>query len=134
LCRGRQLGWRNTCWPATILVGDPAEPLGGPHALDPAIDPRGLPSRTNEGWFETACAHAALAGLAGRAGSGVSAAEAVTEADAAMALLRRAVAMGYRSPDVFRAEGALDPLRDREDFRALMMDLAFPAQVFARGD
>jgi hypothetical protein len=48
-----------------------------------------------------------------------------------MALLRRAVAMGYRSPDVFRTEDALDPLRDREDFRLLMMDLAMPAEPFA---
>jgi serine/threonine-protein kinase len=91
----------------------------------------GLPSRTGQEWFVTACARAALAGLAGRAGSGVSAAEAVTEADAAMALLRRAVAMGYRSTDVYRTEDALDPLRDREDFRLLMMDLAFPADPFA---
>jgi hypothetical protein len=91
----------------------------------------GLPSPTGEEWFETACARAALAGLAGRAGSGVPAAEAVTEAEAAMALLRRAVAMGYRSPDVFRTEGALDPLRDRPDFRLLEMDLALPAEPFA---
>ena len=48
-----------------------------------------------------------------------------------MALLRRAVAMGYRSTDVYRTEDALDPLRDREDFRLLMMDLAFPADPFA---
>jgi hypothetical protein len=30
--------------PRRHLVGDPAEPRGGPHALDAAIDPRGLPS------------------------------------------------------------------------------------------
>ena len=76
-------------------------------------------------------AHAALAGLAGRAGSGVSAAEAASEADAAMALLHKAVAMGYRSRDAFRTEDALDPLRGRDDFRLLMMDLAFPADPFA---
>ena len=83
----------------------------------------GLPSRTAEAWFETACAHAALAGLAGRAGSGVSAAEAVREADAAMALLRKTVATGYRSPDIFRTEAALDPLRRREDFQKLLAEL-----------
>jgi serine/threonine-protein kinase len=91
----------------------------------------GLPSRTGEEWFETACARAALAGLVGRAGSGVSAAEAVTEADIALALLRRAAAMGYRSPDACRTEDALDPLRGRDDFRLLMMDLEFPPEPFA---
>ena len=93
----------------------------------------GLPSGRGQDWFETACAHAALAGLAGRDGSGVSAAEAVTEAQAAVALLRRAVAMGYRSPAGFRTEDALGPLRGRDDFRLLMMDVAFPAEAFARG-
>ena len=48
-----------------------------------------------------------------------------------MAVLRQAVAMGYRSPHVYRAESALDPLRDRDDFRLLMMDLAMPADPFA---
>ncbi len=51
-----------------------------------------------------------------------------------MALLRRAAAMGYGSSDAYRTEDALDPLRDREDFRALMMDLAFPEPVFARSE
>jgi hypothetical protein len=73
------------------------------------------------------------AGLAGPAGSGVSAAEAVTEADAAMALLHRAVAMGYCSPGAFRTEEALDPLRSRDDFKLLMMDLAMPAEPVALG-
>ena len=81
-----------------------------------------LPSRTNEGWVQSACARAALAGLAGRAGSGVPAAEAVGEADVAMALLGKAVAMGYRSPALFRTE-ALDPLRRREDFQKLLAEL-----------
>jgi hypothetical protein len=91
----------------------------------------GLSSLSGREWFEIACAHAALAGLAGRAGSGVSAAEAVTETDAAMALLRKAIAMGYRAVRVSRIEDALDPLRDREDFKLFMMDLAMPADPFA---
>ena len=72
-----------------------------------------------------------LAGLAGLAGSGISAEQAAAEADAAMALLHQAVAMGYRNADAFRTDDALDPLRGREDFRLLMMDLAFPAEPFA---
>jgi hypothetical protein len=90
------------------------------------------PSPTGEFRYIFGCARAALAGLAGRAVSGVSAAEAVTEADAAMALLRKAVEMGYHNPDAYRTEDALDPLRGRDDFRLLMMDLAFPAEAFAR--
>jgi hypothetical protein len=90
-----------------------------------------LPSRSGENWFPCASSHAALSGLAGREGSGVSAAAAVTEADAAMALLHKAVGVGYRSPDRFRTEDALDLLRSRDDFKLLMMDLAMPAEPFA---
>jgi hypothetical protein len=39
--------------------------------------------------------------------------------------------MGYCNAGAFRTEDALDPLRDREDFRLLLMDLAFPAEPFA---
>jgi serine/threonine protein kinase/tetratricopeptide (TPR) repeat protein len=87
-----------------------------------------LPSRSGEECFLFACCHAALAGLAGRESSGVSAAE----ADAAMTLLHKAVGVGYRNPDAYRTEDALDPLRGRDDFRLLMLDLAFPAEAFAR--
>ena len=72
-----------------------------------------------------------LSGLAGRAGAGVSAEEVASEADAAMSLLRRAVGQGHRGAQDFRTQDALDPLRGREDFRLLMMDLAMPAEPFA---
>ena len=65
-----------------------------------------------------ACCHACLAGLAGRAGSGSSAAHGTDQAERAMALLRQAVTLGYRNPDVYRTESALDPLRTRPDFQA----------------
>ena len=91
----------------------------------------GLATRSREEWYETACCHAATAGLAGTAGSGVSASEAASEADAAIALLKKAVALGYRLADAVRTEPALDPLRNRPDFRLLMMDLAIPAEPFA---
>jgi hypothetical protein len=71
--------------------------------------------------------------LAGKAGSGVSAAEGDEEAARAMALVRMAVAMGYGNDDAYRTEDALDPLRTRDDFRLLLMDLAFPAEPFATG-
>ena len=39
--------------------------------------------------------------------------------------------MGYRSLDRYRTDDAPDPLRDREDFKLLMMDLAIPDDPFA---
>jgi serine/threonine-protein kinase len=90
-----------------------------------------LPSRWSEQWFLSGCAHAALAGLAGRGGSGVSAAEAKSAADSAVAELQNAVAEGYRSPDAYRYEDALDPIRNLPAFRGLMHDLAFPNDPFA---
>jgi len=94
------------------------------------VPPGAMPSQTDVDWFEFGCARAALAGLAGRDGSGVSATEGAAEADAAMAPLRKAVAMGYRSPDAYRTEDALDPLRGRDDFKLLMLELAMPAEPF----
>jgi eukaryotic-like serine/threonine-protein kinase len=88
----------------------------------------GLPSRTQEEWYETACCHAALAGLAGQLGTGMSAVE---EAARAMDLLRRSVDIGYRDANAFRTELALDPLRTRDDFKILIMDLSMPAEPFA---
>ena len=96
-----------------------------------ALELRGRPSGANWECFSTACYLAALSGLAGRAGSGVSAAEGVTAAEAAMALLRKAIEMGYRDVNSLHTEDALDPLRGREDFRLLMMDLEFPPEPFA---
>jgi serine/threonine-protein kinase len=81
--------------------------------------------------FLLACCHASLAGLAGRPDSGVPAEEGPTESDRAMHWLHRAAAVGYRSPATYRAETALDPLRDLDDFRLLLLDLAFPADPFA---
>jgi hypothetical protein len=79
-----------------------------------------------------ACCHAGLAGVAGRPGSGVSAAEGAVEAEKAMAKLREAVTLGYRNPDAYRTESGLDSLRNRPDFRVLMMDLTFPSRPFAQ--
>jgi hypothetical protein len=56
------------------------------------------------------------------------------EGTRAMSLLYKAVGMGYRDANAFRTESALDPLRDREDFQLLMMDLAMPADPFAHAD
>jgi serine/threonine-protein kinase len=105
---------------------DPVAGIRRAVELDPA-----RPSWERELCFQSACARAALAGLAGEAAPGTSAAEAAGGAGATMALLREAVALGYRNPVVLLTEDALDPLRNRLDFRLLMMDLAFPAGPFA---
>ena len=81
----------------------------------------------------TASCHALLAGLAGVSGSGLSSAERTTEADRAIDALRQAVESGFREFNIVRTHEYLDPLRDRDDFRMLMMDVAFPAQAFAAG-
>jgi tetratricopeptide (TPR) repeat protein len=83
--------------------------------------------------FIAAGCHAAISSLAGRVGSPVSASERDAEIEMAMDLLRQAVGMGYREPAVYRTEEALDPLRGRDDFKLLVMDLAMPVDPLARG-
>jgi serine/threonine-protein kinase len=74
----------------------------------------GLKTRTPASWFEIACCHATLG-----------------DASRAVELLGRAASLGYRNPYAYRAEAALEPLCDHDDFRLLMMDLVFPAEPFA---
>jgi hypothetical protein len=92
----------------------------------------GLPARDARQWFSLACARATLAATAGRGGAGPSTALASGLADRAIDDLRRAAAMGYRSPAAYRYEPALGSLRGRDDFHLLLLDLAFPADPFAR--
>jgi serine/threonine-protein kinase len=54
--------------------------------------------------------------------------------DRAMASLRRAVDLGFTELADIRDVAWFDSLRDREDFRLLMLGLAFPADPFARRD
>jgi hypothetical protein len=54
-------------------------------------------------------------------------------ADEAMAVLRRAIAAGFRDASRLASDPELIPLRSRADFQALRMDLEFPANPFARG-
>ena len=92
----------------------------------------GLKSLNGEQTFFRSCCHAGLAGLAGLPGSEVPAADGQAESDRAMSWVRRAGKLGYRNPDAYRTESALDPIRSRPDFQLLMLDLAFPADPFAR--
>jgi hypothetical protein len=68
------------------------------------------------------------------AGHGVSDAEGADQANNAMAVLSRAFTMGFRNRHEYQTEPALDPLRNRPDFRVLMMDLVMPIKAFGRSD
>lgn len=57
----------------------------------------------------------------------MSSPEAKTEADQAMAALSKAVDAGYRSAADFRMDSALEPLREREDFKKLIAELEEPS-------
>jgi serine/threonine protein kinase/tetratricopeptide (TPR) repeat protein len=59
-------------------------------------------------------------------------AERRTYADRAMDALRRAVAAGFHDATRMSQDADLRPLRGRDDFRALIGDLAFPIDPFAR--
>jgi serine/threonine-protein kinase len=50
----------------------------------------------------------------------------------AVAAVRRSIAGGFRDIELFRGDSDLDSLRARPDFRALIADLAFPTNPFAR--
>jgi eukaryotic-like serine/threonine-protein kinase len=52
----------------------------------------------------------------------------------AMTTLRLAISAGFLDLPKMRSETDLDPLRERHDFQLLIMDMAFPADPFARGD
>jgi tetratricopeptide (TPR) repeat protein len=116
---------------ALLDLGDPAGAATDVRralALCEGLEP--LPNHL----YETACGHAALAGLAGRPGSGVSAAEGEKAAERAMECLGRTVAKGYRNTNQIRIESAFDSIRGRADFQKLIAELnpkAQPSQELA---
>ena len=93
----------------------------------PAFERDGEPAM-----FQAGC-HAMLASVAGRPGSGIADPERSSEEEAAMGILRELIEGGYHDRELIN-ESSLDALRSRLDFRLLMMDVAFPADPFARGD
>ncbi len=91
----------------------------------------GLPPGPGE-IYNVACTRSILAGLASRPGSGMTPAQAEAEAVAAMASLRRATDAGFRNLHHIRGDDDLMALRPRRDFQLLLLDLALPADPFAR--
>ena len=92
----------------------------------------GLPSISIESRFDLARNHALLAALARDPRSGLSAAQGTVEADCAITALWKAVAAGYRKLDQLQTDRDLDLLRSGADFQMLVLDVAFPADPFAR--
>ncbi len=109
---------------ARLAAGDPAGSAADWRRAVATFE--ALPPRDPEAAFLEACCHAMLAGAAGHAGSGVPPGDGPIEAGRAMDILRQAVAIGFRSARRYRTEPALAPLRDRDDFRLLIRDLAMP--------
>jgi hypothetical protein len=72
-----------------------------------------------------------LAGMGGDAKSGVTAAEAATFADEAVAALRDAVNAGWSQADDLK-EPDFDPLRKRDDFQKLVKELEAKAAAAGR--
>jgi eukaryotic-like serine/threonine-protein kinase len=91
-----------------------------------------VPASSGEVVFLDAACHASLSSIALLEGTPMSAILRDAEEVRAMTLLRQAVRMGYRDLNVYRTESAIDPLRERDEFRLLMMDLAMPADPLAR--
>ncbi len=90
-----------------------------------------VPALDGEYVFYYAATAACLSALSGLPGTEKSQIERETEAENALDLLRRAIALGYRDAVTFRTETAFDPLRSRNDFRLTMMDLVMPRAPFA---
>ncbi len=85
--------------------------------------------------YNLACTHALCMALIGGGRAALSPEEVMDRAshgERAMAALRRALAAGFAAPAWLSQDHDLDPLRSREDFRALLRDLVFPADPFAR--
>jgi hypothetical protein len=53
-------------------------------------------------------------------------------AERAIGALRKAIAGGMTSLELYREDDDLNPLRNIDGFRLLLLDLAFPANPFAK--
>ena len=132
----RTLQWRAVLGEALLRRGQArlavSDPAGSAADWRRAVATfEAMPPRDPEAAFLEACCHAMLAGAARRVGSGVPSGDGPIEAGRAMDILRQAVAIGFRSARRYRTEPALAPLRGRDDFCLLIMDLAMPDRPLA---
>jgi hypothetical protein len=84
-----------------------------------------------EGGVHMACCLALRIPLASASRTASEVEDARRYGDQAMQALRRSVAGGFKTREIFRTSPDLEPLHDRDDFQMLLMDLALPADPFA---
>ncbi len=89
-----------------------------------------ISSPSNENLYGWACSLATLAGLDQQPGSRLPEDGETAPADRAMEILRRLIVSSRARHASIRTEHGLDPLRSRDDFRLLLMDLATPPDPF----
>jgi tetratricopeptide (TPR) repeat protein len=128
----RRMFWENVSTRADILLkhGRPTQAVEGLENLS------GEPCPEGRLYYNVACLYIRATGMTPESphASAAPAREARIRNynDRAIDLLRKAVATGFRDAKHFAQDRDLDPLRNRPDFQLLMMDVAFPAQPFAR--
>jgi tetratricopeptide (TPR) repeat protein len=81
--------------------------------------------------YNLACTYANLSELDGSGTTPPSSTERKALGDRAMDALRRSIASGMTNFAIIVRDHDLDPLRDRADFRALILDRDFPSNPFA---
>ena len=99
----------------TTGVGVDAGGAGAGAGTTAGADGSGLPRWTAAAWYNFACVYAVA--------SGRDAARQEEYAARAVDLLHRAVEAGWTNTRHMANDRALDPLRQREDFRKLLADL-----------
>jgi serine/threonine-protein kinase len=85
--------------------------------------------------YDYACDLSVLSSLVGWGREGITDAERTQRAawaDQALVELRRAIDRGFRDVRFITQDTDFDPIRSRPDFQALILDLAFPDDPFAR--
>ena len=113
-------------WRPPVVSG--TGPRNRPRWIAAARDLESLDSREPLDWLAAARGHALCHEVLARRGSASGPAE--DQAKRAVGALRQAVTLGFRDPIFLASEPALRVLGDRPDFRALIADLAFPADPF----
>ena len=93
---------------------------------------RGAPAGNPERLYTMACELSFCMRLAGADDDEAASAQ-DRYARWAIDALRQAIAAGFRDFAHMRVDTDLDPLRNRQEFRLLLMDLAFPANPLAKG-
>jgi eukaryotic-like serine/threonine-protein kinase len=115
------------------VTGRPTEALRLFHQAQEILE--GFPDGGANDLYNLTCAYSLVSDVVGRSKGTPSPgdhAESQRIADLAVATLRRAVLAGWKNLRHANQDTDLDPLRSRADFRAVMMDMAFPDRPFAR--